>query len=694
MVARSHRRKSRRRRGARSLKYRRGARSLTYRRGATRRKQSHKSRRRTRRRRKKTLRMNTRRHPKTSPLMRRLHRGQRGGAKPDRAALIGLICTGTDTDTDTDASQTFTMKFGKCKGCERTGDLARYWYDEGVPHTVNVCLTHPWDQGACGYVFYAKKPSRDRCAIKVVNNSPEALRELKILGKMKSIHDETGCPVLGGKPLKITVNPHSSDVLVIDTPFFNGNTLSEAVKTEGFATHVPWVILELLFTVAHINDQEYMHGDIKPGNILVSDDGEVKLIDFGFTCERSQDGFIQGDNIIVNFGTPSYLSLEILQALRRKGRIPTGGDHLNAMKKIDSYALAITMFNLLSRKSHLPGVTTLGSIAPTLQAGRKKPKSSVFELIGGLTEAGAGDGKVQNIPMGRSCDIITILNGMGCIDPQYRKTASDYASQLRGDCITDATLYARTYKAKHGEERTHPIDGSRWKFPHGTIDHTLVDRYLGISIVNGGTYTGAAAAEVVELPGGEVDAPTVAEVAEVADVADVAEVADVADVAEEAVPVDGESGSMTEAGWKSKTDIPIPNQPHLDLEVIKVIKQGGDLPILSPEAAANVAAYGTMGEKLAETDKNEVTRILLRMSKAAHALIIGLNSELKVPVTSSNEAAIDSSISRTCAKALILDDPEHAVGLGKDVSYDDFVKCAQYQKNTIGHGPTGPPPSA
>jgi len=532
----------------------------------------------------------------------------------------------------------------------------------------------------------------------VVNDSRDARRELKILGKMKSIHETSGCPVLGGKQLHITVNPNDSNVLVIDTPFFKGNTLSEAVKTEDFAIHVPWVILELLFTVAYINDNEYMHGDIKPGNILVSDDGQVKLIDFGFTCELSQARFVQGDFIIVNFGTPKYLSLEILQALRRGGRIPTGGDPLEAMKKIDSYALAITMFNLLSRAPHLPGsVKTLGDIAPAfLKGAEKNPHSSVFDLLkGGLTgvlqitpgETLGSYAKSPHIPMGDSCDIITILNGMGCIDPTHRKSASSYASQLRIDCIADATLYAQTYKEEHGEESTHPIDERRWEFQRGnvTIDNIpLVARYLGISIVNGvqGTYTGAAG--VVELPEGGEEWGALEAVLEVPE-----EEVSEEEVSVEEVSVDGESGSMTDTvHWKSKSD-DIPNQPHLDLGV----KQGGDPPILSPEEDAMMAALETMDEQLAETDKHEVTRIILRMSKDARALIKGLSSELNNmrPDTRTNEAILQL-ISRTCAEALHLDDGKG--GLGTDVSYADFMKCAQYQKNTIGHGPTGPPPIA
>ena len=60
--------------------------------------------------------------------------------------------------------------------------------------------------------------------------------------------------------------------------------------------------------LAHINDRGYVHADIKPNNIIVADDGTVKIIDLGQSCpigtvkERIQ-------------GTPDFIAPEQVQRL-------------------------------------------------------------------------------------------------------------------------------------------------------------------------------------------------------------------------------------------------------------------------------------------------------------------------------------------------------------------------------------------
>lgn len=62
----------------------------------------------------------------------------------------------------------------------------------------------------------------------------------------------------------------------------------------------------ILEALAHVHKHHHLHTDIKPDNILVTQDGSVRLADFGM-CQRFSDRMIAQ-------GTPSYLPPEMVAA--------------------------------------------------------------------------------------------------------------------------------------------------------------------------------------------------------------------------------------------------------------------------------------------------------------------------------------------------------------------------------------------
>jgi serine/threonine-protein kinase len=115
--------------------------------------------------------------------------------------------------------------------------------------------------------------------------------------------------------------------------FIDGKTLLE-VLDEGKAldeTAALRVVLEMAEVLAYLATQNVIHRDVKPGNIMLSSDGHLKLIDLGFAA-RPDAGPGDEDSTV---GTVQYLSPEQAQ----------GG--AAADLRSDIYSLGATLFHLV-----------------------------------------------------------------------------------------------------------------------------------------------------------------------------------------------------------------------------------------------------------------------------------------------------------------------------------------------------------
>lgn len=117
----------------------------------------------------------------------------------------------------------------------------------------------------------------------------------------------------------------------------DGLTLEE--KKVGDLTEVCEVFKQVAVGLKTMHDQGWVHADIKPNNILVTDDGAVKIIDFGQSCQiGTAKERIQG--------TPDYIAPEQVQ----REPITT---------KTDVFNLGATMYWLLTGR-HIPTLIPKG----------------------------------------------------------------------------------------------------------------------------------------------------------------------------------------------------------------------------------------------------------------------------------------------------------------------------------------------
>lgn len=95
--------------------------------------------------------------------------------------------------------------------------------------------------------------------------------------------------------------------LYIAMEFIRGVSLRQFISQQSLSLKRSIdIILQVAYALCHLHAHQVIHGDLKPENILITEDGEVKVIDFGI-ARLHEDIKKPGSRII---GTPNYMSPE------------------------------------------------------------------------------------------------------------------------------------------------------------------------------------------------------------------------------------------------------------------------------------------------------------------------------------------------------------------------------------------------
>ncbi|MCA8966503.1 MAG: protein kinase, partial [Planctomycetes bacterium] len=178
----------------------------------------------------------------------------------------------------------------------------------------------------------------------------------------------------------------------------DGRPLHEAARGLGLHGRLA-LFLQLTDAVAHAHRKLLVHRDLKPGNVLVTAEGQVKLLDFGIA--KLLDPLESADGPATVTGmrpyTPHYASPE-----QMRGE-PVG-------TATDVYSLGVTLCECLTQKAPYPGHTT----------------EQVLRQI----EAGRFTGLRRDAPH-VSRDLETVIGKAMEPDPRHRyATADEFADDL------------------------------------------------------------------------------------------------------------------------------------------------------------------------------------------------------------------------------------------------------------------------
>ena len=135
----------------------------------------------------------------------------------------------------------------------------------------------------------------------------------------------------------------TNNTVYIVMEYINGGTLDEHIAQSGKLSEQESVdsMLKLCSAVRCMHEHRMLHLDIKPRNVMLDEDGQLYLIDFGLSKQYTADGEPESSTSI-GLGTPGYAPVE--QAEQRDGE--------NTFRAtLDVYALGATLYKMLTGKT-------------------------------------------------------------------------------------------------------------------------------------------------------------------------------------------------------------------------------------------------------------------------------------------------------------------------------------------------------
>lgn len=237
-----------------------------------------------------------------------------------------------------------------------------------LPHVPGYDLVGHLGHGGMGDVYLAREQTSERdVAMKFVRHpgNPEAferfLNEWRVLAQSNHAH---------------IVRVFASDFLRAD-PYFTMEYLPRGSLTQVFGkAPVPWddavtLIRKVAGAVAAAHAAKIIHRDLKPSNILLDNNGEPKVADFGLAkCLDEEDPITVASG---GLGTPGYMPPE--QISSKNGTIGSWSD---------VYGLGATLYHLFTGRAPFVGETTPEIIEQVLADPPVRPRKLCAEIPMGV----------------------------------------------------------------------------------------------------------------------------------------------------------------------------------------------------------------------------------------------------------------------------------------------------------------------
>nr|WP_237705222.1 Stk1 family PASTA domain-containing Ser/Thr kinase [Bacillus coahuilensis] len=197
------------------------------------------------------------------------------------------------------------------------------------------------------------------------------------------------------------------------------------------------IMNQLTSAISHAHHHQIIHRDIKPHNILIDQNGTVKITDFGIAMALSSTSITQTNSVL---GSVHYLSPE-----QARGGMATN--------KSDIYSLGIVMFELLAGRLPFSGESAVSIALKHLQS----ETPSVRRWNSSVPQS------VENIIIKSTAK-----------DPFHRYEDVEEMSLDIRTALSDGRIHEEKYVLPIDHDATKAIPVLKDRYPLENVDHTIV----------------------------------------------------------------------------------------------------------------------------------------------------------------------------------------------------------------------------
>jgi serine/threonine protein kinase len=218
--------------------------------------------------------------------------------------------------------------------------LEKNWvWDEGDPEVIHI-LEEEIASGSFGSVYKAVNVNTNEVvALKIIKpEEDDEVSEFVELGILKRCNHPNIVGLRG--------TWKKDDEIFIAMEYCGGGSVADLIQVWEInltEDQIALICRETLQGLLYLHETGIIHRDIKGANILLTESGDIKLVDFGVSAILNQRG--EKRNTLI--GTPYWMAPEIIS--NRNGKNPYD-------EKVDIWSLGITMIELAEGEPPLSDV--------------------------------------------------------------------------------------------------------------------------------------------------------------------------------------------------------------------------------------------------------------------------------------------------------------------------------------------------